>query len=97
MSVVEQLQGNVVDLSGWDLAEEGSADSQLVVAWMASGPGGLTRLVLDGRKACAAVVDALLAHLERRLAHLQLRLWWQACRDRLLWLLLVRFLPRLGL
>ena len=56
---VQRLQGNVVDLSGWDLTEEGSADSQLVVAWMASGPGGLTRLVLDAPKACAAVVDAL--------------------------------------
>ena len=56
---VQRLQGNVVDLSAWDLREEGSADSQLVVAWMASGPGGLTRLVLDAPKACAAVVAAL--------------------------------------
>ena len=43
---VQPLQGNVVDLSQLDLSA-GSADSTLVVEWMKSGPGGLTRLILD--------------------------------------------------
>ena len=43
---VQPLQGNVVDLSKLDLSA-GSADSTLVVEWMGSGPGGLTRLILD--------------------------------------------------
>ena len=46
---VQRVQGNVVDLSAWDLSQ-GSADSQLVIAWMTSGPSGLTRLVLDAPK-----------------------------------------------
>ena len=55
---VQPLQGNVVDLSKWDLSE-GSTSSRLVVEWMANGAGGLTRLVLDASKACAEVLAAL--------------------------------------
>jgi len=57
---VQPLQGNIVDLSDWDLVE-GSAEAQLVVEWMLSVPGGLTRLKLDTSMACAGALHKLVA------------------------------------
>ena len=57
-SVVEQLQGNVVDLSKMALGE-GGADVAIVVAWMRSNPSGLTRLEIDVPNASTEVVAAL--------------------------------------
>jgi hypothetical protein len=58
MSVVEQLQGNVVDLSKMALGE-GGTDVRNVVEWMRSIPSTLTRLKIDVPNASAEVVDAL--------------------------------------
>ena len=58
MSVVEQLQGNVVDLSKMALGE-GGTDVSNVVEWMRSIPSTLTRLKIDVPNASAEVVDAL--------------------------------------
>ena len=58
MSVVEQLQGNVVDLSKMALGE-GGTDVGKVVEWMRSIPSTLTRLKIDVPNASAEVVDAL--------------------------------------
>ena len=57
-SVVEQLQGNVVDLSEMALGE-GGTDVRNVVEWMRSIPSTLTRLKIDVPNASAEVVDAL--------------------------------------
>ena len=57
-SVVEQLQGNVVDLSKMALGE-GGTDVRNVVEWMRSIPSTLTRLKIDVPNASAEVVDAL--------------------------------------
>ena len=57
-SVVEQLQGNVVDLSKMALGE-GGTDVGKVVEWMRSIPSTLTRLKIDVPNASAEVVDAL--------------------------------------
>ena len=56
--MVEQLQGNVVDLSKMALGE-GGADVRNVVEWMRSIPSTLTRLKIDVPNASAEVVDAL--------------------------------------
>jgi len=56
--VVEQLQGNVVDLSKMALGE-GGTDVRNVVEWMRSIPSTLTRLKIDVPNASAEVVDAL--------------------------------------
>jgi len=56
--VVEQLQGNAVDLSKMALGE-GGADVRNVVEWMRSIPSTLTRLKIDVPNASAEVVDAL--------------------------------------
>jgi len=56
--VVEQLQGNVVDLSKMALGE-GGADVAIAVAWMRSNPSGLTRLEIDVPNASTEVVAAL--------------------------------------
>ena len=58
MSVVEQLQGNVVDLSKMALGE-GGADVRNVVEWMRSIPSTLTWLKIDVPNASAEVVAAL--------------------------------------
>ena len=58
MERVDQLQGNVVDLTSWDL-KEGGADVAVVVAWLKSNPAGLTRLKLEVTKVTNAVVAAL--------------------------------------
>lgn len=58
MEKAEPLQGNVVDLSKMSLAE-GGADVALVVAWMRSSPGGVSRLKVDAPAACAEVRAAL--------------------------------------
>jgi len=58
MSVVEQLQGNVVDLSEMALGE-GGTDVRNVVEWMRSIPLTLTRLKIDVPNASAEVVNAL--------------------------------------
>ena len=58
MSVVEQLQGNVVDLSKMALGE-GGTDVSNVVEWMRSIPSTLTRLKIDVPNASAEVVAAL--------------------------------------
>ena len=58
MSVVEQLQGNVVDLSKMALGE-GGTDVRNVVEWMRCNPSTLTRLKIDVPNASAEVVDAL--------------------------------------
>ena len=55
---VEQLQGNVVNLSKMAL-DEGGADVDVVVEWMHSNPSGLTRLEIDAPNASAEVVAAL--------------------------------------
>ena len=57
-SVVEQLQGNAVDLSKMALGE-GGTDVGKVVEWMRSIPSTLTRLKIDVSNASAEVVDAL--------------------------------------
>jgi hypothetical protein len=57
-SVVEQLQGNAVDLSKMALGE-GGTDVGKVVEWMRSIPSTLTRLEIDVPNASAEVVDAL--------------------------------------
>jgi hypothetical protein len=57
-SVVEQLQGNAVDLSKMALGE-GGTDVGKVVEWMRSIPSTLTRLKIDVPNASAEVVDAL--------------------------------------
>ena len=58
-SVVEQLQGNAVDLSNMALGE-GGTDVGKVVEWMRSIiPSTLTRLKIDVPNASAKVVDAL--------------------------------------
>ena len=56
--MVEQLQGNVVDLSKMALGE-GGTDVRNVVEWMRSIPSTLTRLKIDVPNASAEVVDAL--------------------------------------
>ena len=56
--MVEQLQGNVVDLSKMALGE-GGTDVGKVVEWMRSIPSTLTRLKIDVPNASAEVVDAL--------------------------------------
>lgn len=58
MEKAEPLQGNVVDLSKMALAE-GGEDVALVVAWMRSHPGGVSRLRVDAPAACAEVLAAL--------------------------------------
>lgn len=57
-SVVEQLQGNAVDLSKMALGE-GGTDVGNVVEWMRSIPSTLTRLKIDVPNASAEVMDAL--------------------------------------
>ena len=57
-SVVEQLQGDAVDLSEMALGE-GGTDVRNVVEWMRSIPSTLTRLKIDVPNASAEVVDAL--------------------------------------
>ena len=57
-SVVEQLQGNAVDLSKMALGE-GGTDVGKVVEWMRSIPSTLTWLKIDVPNASAEVVDAL--------------------------------------
>ena len=56
--MVEQLQGNAVDLSKMALGE-GGTDVGKVVEWMRSIPSTLTRLKIDVPNASAEVVDAL--------------------------------------
>jgi hypothetical protein len=58
MTRIEALQGNVVDLTDWDLGE-GGVHVATVVKWMGSNPAGLTKLKLDTPKACVEVVSAL--------------------------------------
>ena len=56
--MVEQLQGDAVDLSKMALGE-GGTDVRNVVEWMRSIPSTLTRLKIDVPNASAEVVDAL--------------------------------------
>ena len=56
--MVEQLQGDAVDLSEMALGE-GGTDVRNVVEWMRSIPSTLTRLKIDVPNASAEVVDAL--------------------------------------
>ena len=55
---VEPLQGNVVNLSGMALGNDGE-DVTLIIEWMRSNPSGLTRLKIDAPNACSEVVAAL--------------------------------------